>query len=185
MAGFSGDGDKPRAHLRWARSPAQVQGVPPAGHDRHRQALGVCRVIFLAKVAEIPDGARKLIQVNGISVALFRQEGRFYALNNACPHRQGPLIRGTLEKTAEGSGCPPDQRPLAVGGLTWPRATAAGARATPLSIRSSGRMTNCTSSSELNVQFVILPDERIDSGVARAPAAVARGQVKPPTARGR
>src|SRR2546428_12914 len=30
---------------------------------------------------------------------------RFYALNNACPPRQGPLIRGTLEKTAEGSGC--------------------------------------------------------------------------------
>src|SRR3989441_1302400 len=50
--------------------------------------LGVCRVIFLAKAAEIPDGARKLIQVNGISVALFHHEGRFYALNNACPHRQ-------------------------------------------------------------------------------------------------
>jgi len=62
-------------------------------------------VIFLAKVAEVPDGARKLIQVNDISVALFHQEGRFYALNNACPHRQGPLIRGTLEKTAEGNGC--------------------------------------------------------------------------------
>src|SRR2546425_10300670 len=100
MAGFSGDGDKPRAALRWPRRPAQVQGVQPAGHDRYRQALGVCRVIFLAKVAEIPDGARKLIQVNGISVALFRQEGRFYALNNACPHRQGPLIRSE-EHTSE------------------------------------------------------------------------------------
>src|SRR2546425_344810 len=74
MAGFSGDGDEPRAHLRRARRPAEVQGVQPAGRDRHRQALGVCRVIFLAKAAEIPDGARKLIQVNGISVALFRQE---------------------------------------------------------------------------------------------------------------
>src|SRR3989440_1971158 len=105
MAGFSGDGDKPRAHLRWARHPAQVQGVQPAGHDRYRQALGVCRVIFLAKVAEIPDGARKLIQVNGISVALFRHEGQFYALNNACPHRQGPLIRGVLESWGEGPVC--------------------------------------------------------------------------------
>ena len=62
-------------------------------------------MIFLAKAAEIPDGARKLIQVNGVSVALFHHEGRFYALHNACPHRQGPLIRGTLAKTADGSGC--------------------------------------------------------------------------------
>jgi len=62
-------------------------------------------VIFLAKVAEVPDGERKLVQVNGVSVALFHHEGRFYALNNACPHRQGPLIRGTLEQSAEGGRC--------------------------------------------------------------------------------
>ena len=62
-------------------------------------------MIFLAKAAEIPDGARKLIQVNGISVALFHHEGRFYALNNACPHRQGPLIRGVLESWGEGPVC--------------------------------------------------------------------------------
>jgi nitrite reductase/ring-hydroxylating ferredoxin subunit len=62
-------------------------------------------VTFLAKVAEIPDGERKLIQVNGVSVAVFHQEGRFYALNNACPHRQGPLIRGALENWGEGAVC--------------------------------------------------------------------------------
>jgi len=62
-------------------------------------------VTFLAKVSEIPDGARKLVTINGVAVALFRQGDRFYALNNACPHRQGPLSRGTVAAEAEGGSC--------------------------------------------------------------------------------
>ena len=60
---------------------------------------------FLAKASEIAEGERKLVKVNGVDVAVFRQDGRFYALNNACPHRQGPLSRGTVEAAADGSGC--------------------------------------------------------------------------------
>lgn len=62
-------------------------------------------MIFLAKVSEIPEGERKLLTINGVAVAVFRQGGRFYALNNACPHRQGPLVRGTVEAAADGTGC--------------------------------------------------------------------------------
>lgn len=58
---------------------------------------------FLAKASEIPPGERKLLKVNGVDVAVFHQGGRFYALNNACPHRQGPLIRGTIVEPVEGS----------------------------------------------------------------------------------
>ncbi len=61
--------------------------------------------MFLAKASEIPEGERKLVKVNGVDVAVFHQGGRFYALNNACPHRQGPLSRGTVEAAAEGTGC--------------------------------------------------------------------------------
>ncbi len=60
---------------------------------------------FLAKASEIPEGERKLVTVNGMDVAVFRQDGRFYALNNACPHRQGPLSRGTVTAAADGAGC--------------------------------------------------------------------------------
>lgn len=60
---------------------------------------------FLAKASEIPDGECKLVTVNGVDVAVFRQGGRFYALNNACPHRQGPLSRGTVMAVDEGAGC--------------------------------------------------------------------------------
>lgn len=59
---------------------------------------------FLAKASEIPEGERKLVTVNGVDVAVFRQGGRFYALNNACPHRQGPLSRGTVTAAADGAG---------------------------------------------------------------------------------
>jgi len=62
-------------------------------------------VTFLAKASEIPEGERKLVKVKGVDVAVFRQGGRFYALNNVCPHRQGPLSRGTVEAAAEGAGC--------------------------------------------------------------------------------
>jgi nitrite reductase/ring-hydroxylating ferredoxin subunit len=62
-------------------------------------------VIFLAKAAEIPEGERKLVKVNGVDVAVFHHEGRFYALNNACPHRQGPLIRGKIEPATDRPGC--------------------------------------------------------------------------------
>jgi nitrite reductase (NADH) small subunit len=62
-------------------------------------------VTFLAKIAEIPAGDRKLMKVNGVDVAVFHVGDRFYALNNTCPHRQGPLIRGTLEDSAGGAGC--------------------------------------------------------------------------------
>ena len=35
--------------------------------------------------------------VDGQPVAVFNIEGRLYAIGNRCPHRGGPLVRGTLE----------------------------------------------------------------------------------------
>jgi len=61
-------------------------------------------VIFLAKTTEVPTGERKLVRVNGLDIAVFNVGDRFYALNNACPHRQGPLIRGGLVEGAAGTG---------------------------------------------------------------------------------
>jgi nitrite reductase (NADH) small subunit len=57
---------------------------------------------FLAKVCEIPTGDRKLVTVNGVPVAVFHVGPKFYALNNSCPHRQGPLVRGTIIQSEDG-----------------------------------------------------------------------------------
>jgi nitrite reductase/ring-hydroxylating ferredoxin subunit len=59
-------------------------------------------VTFLVKVSEIPAGDRKLVTVRGVPVAVFHIGNQFYAINNSCPHRQGPLIRGTIVESNGG-----------------------------------------------------------------------------------
>jgi nitrite reductase (NADH) small subunit len=50
-----------------------------------------------AKIAEIPVGSIKEVQVAGKLVALANVGGRFYAISNICLHRGGPLGQGQLE----------------------------------------------------------------------------------------
>lgn len=51
----------------------------------------------VATVAEIPEGGRKIVQVNSIPVALFHRSDGWYAIRNVCPHRGGPLGQGPLD----------------------------------------------------------------------------------------
>jgi nitrite reductase (NADH) small subunit/3-phenylpropionate/trans-cinnamate dioxygenase ferredoxin subunit len=48
-------------------------------------------------VADVAPGTAKLVAVDGKDVALFNVDGTFYALDNECPHRGGPLGEGDLE----------------------------------------------------------------------------------------
>ena len=50
----------------------------------------------VAKVSEIPAGSGKVVEVEGKPIALFNCEGTFYAMDNACKHRGGPLGEGLL-----------------------------------------------------------------------------------------
>src|SRR5262249_29066567 len=50
--------------------------------------------IKVAKVSEGGPGESKCIEVEGRRVALFNLEEVFYALDNVCPHRGGPLCEG-------------------------------------------------------------------------------------------
>jgi 3-phenylpropionate/trans-cinnamate dioxygenase ferredoxin subunit len=46
-------------------------------------------------VAEFPPGSRRLLEIAGRSIGIFRlEDGRFYALRNRCPHRGAPLCEG-------------------------------------------------------------------------------------------
>jgi nitrite reductase/ring-hydroxylating ferredoxin subunit len=51
----------------------------------------------VADVAEVGDGQAKVVEVDGRSVAVFNVAGRFYAIDNLCPHRGGPLGEGDVE----------------------------------------------------------------------------------------
>ena len=55
---------------------------------------GVMRVV-VGKVSDFANGDRKIIEVNGKSIGVFRIDDRFYALRNRCPHQFGPLCLGT------------------------------------------------------------------------------------------
>ncbi|HTH49654.1 MAG TPA: Rieske 2Fe-2S domain-containing protein [Candidatus Limnocylindria bacterium] len=43
------------------------------------------------------EGQAGPVEVHGKRLALVRLEGKFYALDNACPHRGGPLAVGYLD----------------------------------------------------------------------------------------
>jgi len=49
-----------------------------------------------AKVLEIPAGTIKEVQVAGLAIAVANVSGSFYAINNTCLHRGGPLGQGQL-----------------------------------------------------------------------------------------
>ena len=53
----------------------------------------------VAKTAEIPVGSGKVIEVAGKTIAVFNCEGTFYATDNTCKHRGGPLGEGSLAGT--------------------------------------------------------------------------------------
>lgn len=50
----------------------------------------------VARVDEIPPGARKIVNVAGISIGVFNIGGEFFGLRNRCPHQGGPLCEGLL-----------------------------------------------------------------------------------------
>jgi nitrite reductase/ring-hydroxylating ferredoxin subunit len=57
-------------------------------------------LVPIAKVDELAAGEGKVIQVRNLEVALFNVAGAFYALENTCCHRGGPLGDGTLKSNS-------------------------------------------------------------------------------------
>jgi NAD(P)H-dependent nitrite reductase small subunit len=50
----------------------------------------------VAKISEISPGKSKLIDVEGRPIAIYNAGGTFYATDNYCPHKGGPLHEGVL-----------------------------------------------------------------------------------------
>lgn len=58
----------------------------------------------VARVDEIPPGARKLVDVAGRRIGVFNVDGEFFALLDRCPHQGGPLCAGQLLGTISSPG---------------------------------------------------------------------------------
>jgi nitrite reductase/ring-hydroxylating ferredoxin subunit len=80
--------------------------------------------ITVARTNELTPGQGKLIEVNQKRIALFNLGGRYYALDDMCPHRGGPLSEGEIE--GEAVVCPWHGATfdLATGNVTRPPAAA-------------------------------------------------------------
>jgi nitrite reductase/ring-hydroxylating ferredoxin subunit len=51
-----------------------------------------------ARLEDIPEGKGLEAHVNGMDIALFKVDGIPYAMDNICPHRQGPIAEGELDE---------------------------------------------------------------------------------------
>ena len=56
--------------------------------------------VRVAGGGEVPAGEGRVVEVAGRTLAVFNVEGRYYAIDNVCPHRGGPLGEGDLDGTA-------------------------------------------------------------------------------------
>jgi len=83
--------------------------------------------VKVAKASDIEPGQARLVEVNSKPIAVFNVDGQFFALDNTCTHRGGPLAEGQVSghevtcpyhgaifdvRTGEVVG-PPAQRPVA------------------------------------------------------------------------
>jgi nitrite reductase (NADH) small subunit len=55
--------------------------------------------IKAARRGEIPEGRSKIVDTGRRIIALFHANGEFYAIDNACKHRGGPLGEGEIYGT--------------------------------------------------------------------------------------
>ena len=62
--------------------------------------------VKVAKVSDLTPGEGMCVEVDGNQIALFNLNGEFYAIDNVCPHRGGPLSQGRLDPAALTVQCP-------------------------------------------------------------------------------
>ena len=53
--------------------------------------------VKIGKTSEIADQCAKCVEVNGKTLAVFNLGGEFYAIDDLCPHEDGPLSEGFVE----------------------------------------------------------------------------------------
>lgn len=52
--------------------------------------------VKVGRKVDVAAGCATVVEVNGKPVALFNDEGSYYAIENTCKHRGGPLGEGDL-----------------------------------------------------------------------------------------
>ena len=53
--------------------------------------------VKIARAADVPPGEGRVVLVGSRSLALFNVDGAYHVIDNACPHRGGPMGDGDLD----------------------------------------------------------------------------------------
>lgn len=53
-------------------------------------------MIKVATVGDVPQNGSKLVEIDGIRIALFNLNGAYYAIEDVCTHDGGPLVEGEI-----------------------------------------------------------------------------------------
>ncbi len=56
--------------------------------------------VRVAGTTDVTPGTGMVAEINGQAIAIFNVDGTFYAIDNTCLHRGGPLGEGELEEEA-------------------------------------------------------------------------------------
>jgi nitrite reductase (NADH) small subunit len=57
----------------------------------------VSEFVSVGRIGDFTSGQGKMVTVNGRHVALFRLADEFYAIDNLCLHKAGPLCEGHID----------------------------------------------------------------------------------------
>jgi nitrite reductase (NADH) small subunit/3-phenylpropionate/trans-cinnamate dioxygenase ferredoxin subunit len=105
----SADEDRGTLHRNETDGPARQtlheDGAVIAARARRARRHGVtmgsdATLVKIGSVGEVPAGSGTVVKAGSKLLALFNVDGSYYAIDNGCPHRGGPLGEGDLDGRA-------------------------------------------------------------------------------------
>jgi nitrite reductase/ring-hydroxylating ferredoxin subunit len=66
-------------------------------HENGSEESRVYKDVVVARATDIPEGERKLVHVDALTIGIFHHKGEWHAYRNLCLHRGGPVCTGTLD----------------------------------------------------------------------------------------
>src|SRR5262245_27031056 len=78
----------------------------PACRDLQSGRLRMAEFVKVATTSDVSSGCGIAVEVNGRAIALFNVNGEYYAVDNTCGHRGGPLAEGFIDSGNLTVQCP-------------------------------------------------------------------------------
>jgi nitrite reductase/ring-hydroxylating ferredoxin subunit len=63
-------------------------------------AVDAKQQFVLGPVEDFPPDAHPIVEAGGREIGIYHVDGRYYAVQNICPHALAPICRGTIGGTA-------------------------------------------------------------------------------------